>query len=91
VPLRIFRLPPTDNARRDRAFDFQELRNFFTIYVSSFSLTWPQLKLEDLMGLVSELKEQARCKVMLILNEEELGAANEAIYARYAEKVPSRE
>lgn len=46
-----------------------------------------QLKLDDLMGLVSELKEQARCKVMLIFNEEEFSDGNKAVYARYAEKV----
>jgi hypothetical protein len=46
-----------------------------------------QLKLADLMGLVSELKEQARCKVILIHNEDEFSPENGAAYARYAEKV----
>lgn len=39
------------------------------------------------MGLVSELKEQVRCKVMLIFNEDEFSDANRAVYARYTEKV----
>ena len=46
-----------------------------------------KLKLDDLMGLVSELKEEARCKVMLVFNEEEFSEQNKVVYARYAEKV----
>ncbi|WP_123957981.1 hypothetical protein [Cupriavidus necator] len=45
-----------------------------------------QIKLDELMGLVSELKEQSRCKVILIFNEDALGTENTAAYARYAEK-----
>jgi hypothetical protein len=46
-----------------------------------------KVKLDDLMGLVSELKEQHSCKVILILNEAELGPERQTVYAKYAEKV----
>ncbi|MFM0250624.1 P-loop NTPase fold protein [Paraburkholderia sediminicola] len=42
--------------------------------------------LQDLMGLVSELKEQRGCKVILVLNEEHLDESKKD-FDRYSEKV----
>ncbi|MCW3587853.1 hypothetical protein K6Y74_30805 [Burkholderia cenocepacia] len=46
-----------------------------------------KVKLEDLLGLVSELKEQAGCKVILIFNEDGWSNDENKIYSRYSEKV----
>ncbi|WGS50827.1 KAP family NTPase [Paraburkholderia sp. D15] len=44
------------------------------------------IALQDLMGLVSELKEQSGCKVILVLNEDRLGDSKDD-FERYSEKV----
>ncbi|MFM0647262.1 P-loop NTPase fold protein [Paraburkholderia bryophila] len=44
------------------------------------------IQMQDLMGLVSELKEQHRCRVILILNSEKLGD-NLGAFDQYSEKV----
>jgi len=43
------------------------------------------LKVEDILGLISELKEEKGCKVALIFNAEQLGAKDD--YRAYKEKV----
>jgi hypothetical protein len=48
------------------------------------------LDLNDFLGLVNYLKEQRRCKIFLILNENELGE-NEEIFKKYTEKIADRE
>jgi hypothetical protein len=45
------------------------------------------LKLKDLMGLVSQLKEQRNCKVMLILNEDVFNDSDREEFRLFAEKV----
>jgi hypothetical protein len=45
------------------------------------------IKLKDLMGLVSQLKEQRNCKVMLILNEDVLSGSDQEDFRLFAEKV----
>ena len=44
-----------------------------------------QIKLEEVLGLISELKVEKKCKFALIFNREEL--VNKSIYERYQEKV----
>ncbi|WP_141723473.1 P-loop NTPase fold protein [Burkholderia sp. A2] len=44
------------------------------------------VSMQDVMGLVSELKEQSNCKVILVLNEDNLGGSKEE-FDRYSEKV----
>lgn len=43
------------------------------------------IKAEDVLGLISELKEEKGCKVILIFNEEKL--ASKDVYSKYREKV----
>ena len=43
------------------------------------------LKIEDVLGLISELKEEKNCKIVLIFNSEKLNKLNE--YQSYKEKV----
>ncbi|CAC9618689.1 hypothetical protein [uncultured Gammaproteobacteria bacterium] len=44
------------------------------------------MKLEEVLGFISELKEQKNCKVVMILNKGELGD-NKAILDKYKEKL----
>jgi hypothetical protein len=46
-----------------------------------------KLTIQEVMGLASDLKEQGRCKVILIFNEEQLGASASEAYERLSEKV----
>lgn len=46
-----------------------------------------RLTIQELMGLASDLKEQGRCKVILVFNEEQLDAATSEAYETLAEKV----
>lgn len=43
------------------------------------------IKAEEILGLISELKEEKNCKIVLIFNEEKL--SNKDIYTKYREKV----
>ncbi|SHA12735.1 hypothetical protein BTHERMOSOX_255 [Bathymodiolus thermophilus thioautotrophic gill symbiont] len=45
------------------------------------------MKLEEVLGLISELKEQKNCKVVMILNEGELESNNKKTFAKYKEKL----
>lgn len=45
------------------------------------------LRVKDVYGLVSVLKEQRNCKVVLILNDESIEGANKKDYEDYREKV----
>ena len=45
------------------------------------------IKLEEVLGLISELKEQKNCKVVMILNEGELESNNKETFAKYKEKL----
>jgi hypothetical protein len=53
-------------------------------------LNTEKLSDDQVMGFISNLKETAKCKVVLILNEEKLQDENHA-YKRYREKVIDRE
>jgi len=44
------------------------------------------VRMEDFMGLVSELKEQSKCKVIIVYNGQQLGEKEE-IFTTYSEKV----
>ncbi|MDB5989943.1 MAG: hypothetical protein JWQ10_1346 [Herbaspirillum sp.] len=44
------------------------------------------IKIEDFLGLVSELKEQLNCKIIIILNEKQL-ESNESKFTKYSEKI----
>jgi uncharacterized protein (DUF2147 family) len=47
------------------------------------------LRIQDVLGLVSFLKEERNCKIVLLLNEEELGE-DKQLFDRYFEKVIDR-
>lgn len=49
------------------------------------------LRVKDVYGLVSVLKEQKKCKVILILNDESIEGANKKDYEDYREKVVDME
>jgi AraC-like DNA-binding protein len=44
-----------------------------------------RIKPEEILGFISELKEEKECKIVLIFNEDEL--QSKAVYQRYREKV----
>lgn len=50
-----------------------------------------RLDLEQLFGLVSVLKEQNQCRVVIICNEEELSARDRQALDKYREKIVDRE
>jgi len=45
------------------------------------------IKLKEVLGLISELKEQKRCKIVMILNEEELNGEDRKTLSKYKEKI----
>lgn len=46
-----------------------------------------RLTMKDVMGLISHLRDQKKCKVALILNDDQLEKADEDDFKRYNEKV----
>ncbi|ONT74555.1 hypothetical protein A8E45_14930 [Burkholderia cenocepacia] len=57
------------------------------VVLDDFERLNEKVKMEDLMGLVSELREQAGCKVIMVFNEDGLSDDAKKSYALYAEKV----
>jgi cytochrome oxidase Cu insertion factor (SCO1/SenC/PrrC family) len=51
-----------------------------------FSFFFKSLKLKEVLGLISELKEQKNCSVVMILNEDELRDNKETL-DKYKEKL----
>ena len=49
------------------------------------------LDAQDLMGFITELKEEKACKIVLILNDEQLGTKEKNEYEKYREKVIDKE
>lgn len=49
------------------------------------------LRIKDIYGLVSILKEQKKCKVLLILNDEHIAGENKGDYQEHREKVVDAE
>lgn len=50
-----------------------------------------ELDIDQLFGLVAVLKEQNRCRVVIVCNEEELSARDRATLNKYREKIIDRE
>ncbi|KVE82353.1 hypothetical protein WI99_22745 [Burkholderia cepacia] len=57
------------------------------VVLDDFERLNEKVKMEDLMGLVSELREQAGCKIIMVFNEDVLSDGAKESYVRYAEKV----
>jgi len=46
-----------------------------------------KVSFKDVMGLISQFKEQKKCKIIMILNEGELSKNHQEIFSRYKEKI----
>lgn len=57
------------------------------ICIDDFERKGKMLDAQDVMGLISQLKEQKKCKIVLILNDESLTDTSLIDYAKYREKV----
>ena len=87
------------------SFGFDALGSIFTLLTSGdfenvivcfddFERISSNINLKDVLGLISELKEQKKCKVVMILNEKELGKLTDIekkpyseIFSLYKEKI----
>ena len=57
------------------------------ICIDDFERKGDNIATQDVLGLISQLKEQKKCKVVLILNDESLSAASSSDYVKLREKV----
>jgi len=74
-------------------FNHQDFKNTIICF-DDFERLSDKVALKDVMGLISQFKEQKECKVIMILNEKELdklsdidGKKHDEIFALYKEKV----
>jgi len=65
------------------AWSFMSVSNYL-VCIDDLERKSESLKTKDIMGIISLLKEQKKCKVVLLLNE---GALNNEEYALFREKV----
>ena len=61
------------------------------ICIDDFERKGTNLQAKDILGLVSILKEQKRCKIVLIFNEKTLDSISKSDYKQYREKVIDKE
>ncbi len=66
-------------------FKKQDFKNIVVCF-DDFERLSPSIKLEEVLGLIAELKEQKECKVVMILNEGKL-RDNKEIFDKYKEKL----
>ncbi|CAB5498471.1 hypothetical protein AZO1586R_769 [Bathymodiolus azoricus thioautotrophic gill symbiont] len=66
-------------------FEEKDFKNIVVCF-DDFERLSPSIKLEEVLGLIAELKEQKECKVVMILNEGKLGG-NKEIFNKYKEKL----
>ena len=66
-------------------FKKQDFKNIVVCF-DDFERLSPSIKLEEVLGLIAELKEQKECKVVMILNEGKLGDNKETL-DKYKEKL----
>lgn len=59
----------------------------YIICVDDLERKGKQLRVIDILGLLSLLRERRKCKVVLILNEEELDEDDQKAFLKYSEKV----
>jgi len=57
------------------------------ICIDDFERKGNSIAAQDVLGLISQLKEQKKCKVVLILNDESLSAGSSNDYVKLREKV----
>lgn len=69
-----------------QSLSFYSIRNSI-ICLDDFERKGKSLDAQDIMGLIAFLKEQNKCKVILILNDESLENAELIDYKKYREKV----
>ena len=74
-------------------FKASDFKNIFICF-DDFERLSDKIPLKDVMGLISQFKEQKRCKIVMILNERELdklsdieGKKYSEIFALYKEKI----
>ncbi len=57
------------------------------ICIDDFERKGSNIAAQDILGLITQLKEQKKCKVVLILNDESLSAGSSSDYIKLREKV----
>ncbi len=57
------------------------------VCLDDFERLSSSLELKEVLGFISELKEQKNCKVVMILNEEELNKEDHDTLSKYKEKI----
>jgi len=74
-------------------FSTNDFKNIIICF-DDFERLSDKVSLKDVMGLISQLKEQKECKIIMILNEKELnklsdidGKKHDEIFALYKEKI----
>ena len=66
---------------------FSLVANAQLICIDDLDRRGEKLRVEDVLGLVSFLKEEKRCKLVLLLNEEQLQGKDKEVFDRLFEKV----
>ncbi|QOG21366.1 hypothetical protein [Bradyrhizobium sp. SEMIA] len=61
--------------------------NQYIVCIDDLERKGEKLRIVDVLGLVSLLRERRKCKIVLILNDEELSDADHAAFEKYSEKV----
>lgn len=59
----------------------------YIICIDDLERKGEKLRIIDVLGLISLLRERRKCKVLLILNDQELSPADQEAFEKYSEKV----
>ncbi len=79
------KIPLIDISTLIASLDSQDFKDIIVCFDDFERLS--SIKLEEVLGLISELKEQKQCKIVMILNEEELEPEDQETLSKYKEKI----
>lgn len=80
------KLPFVDISTLTALLDNQDFKDVIVCF-DDFERLSKSLKLKEVLGFISELKEQKQCKIVIIFNEEELDEIDSNTLSKYKDKI----
>jgi hypothetical protein len=83
------KVPFVDISTLIALFDSQDFKSFKDVIVcfDDFERLSESLQLKEVLGFISELKEQKQCKIVMIFNKEELSKTDSKTLSKFKEKI----
>ena len=86
IGLSLMRLPSANLGFILDFFKKKELKNTI-VCIDDFERLSDKIPMQDILGLISELKENKGCHIILLCSEDHIGAEQKSVFYHYKEKI----